>query len=86
MSGATLHPQVRETGIPGFDQVLGGGLPNGNLVFIIGLPGAGKTVLALQTFSLLARQDVPSLVLTTYSESHDKLISHMRSFSFLIRR
>lgn len=37
------------TGIPGFDEISGGGLPRGRLTAIIGAAGAGKTVFALQT-------------------------------------
>ncbi len=37
------------TGIRGFDEITGGGLPAGRLTAIIGCPGAGKTVFGLQT-------------------------------------
>ena len=37
------------TGIRGFDEITGGGLPAGRLTAIIGSPGAGKTVFGLQT-------------------------------------
>jgi len=36
------------TGIPGLDGVLHGGLPKGKNALIIGTPGSGKTMLALQ--------------------------------------
>jgi KaiC/GvpD/RAD55 family RecA-like ATPase len=35
-------------GIPGLDEVLGGGFPQGRIILVIGEPGAGKTVLASQ--------------------------------------
>ena len=35
-------------GIPGFDEIVGGGLPTGHSILILGEPGAGKTVFALQ--------------------------------------
>jgi circadian clock protein KaiC len=34
------------TGVPGLDEVLGGGLPEYALVLIAGDPGTGKTTLA----------------------------------------
>ncbi|UAJ08945.1 circadian clock protein KaiC [Polymorphobacter megasporae] len=37
------------TGIEGFDQISRGGLPRGRLTAIVGAPGAGKTVFAIQT-------------------------------------
>ena len=36
------------TGIPGFDDMIGGGFPSGRVVLILGEPGAGKTILGSQ--------------------------------------
>ena len=36
------------TGIPGLDEMLGGGIPTGHAVSIFGGPGAGKTTFTLQ--------------------------------------
>ena len=36
------------TGVPGLDQILGGGLPEFSFNVIAGAPGAGKTTLARQ--------------------------------------
>ncbi|HMK83884.1 MAG TPA: ATPase domain-containing protein [Candidatus Bathyarchaeia archaeon] len=36
------------TGIPGFDEIVGGGFPQGRVVLILGEPGAGKTILCTQ--------------------------------------
>ena len=37
------------TGIEGFDQITGGGLPRGRMTLVMGGPGCGKTIFALQT-------------------------------------
>lgn len=37
------------TGIEGFDEITGGGLPRGRTSLVIGAPGTGKTIFALQT-------------------------------------
>ena len=42
LSGRTL------TGIPGFDEIIGGGFPQGRVVLLSGEPGAGKTILCSQ--------------------------------------
>jgi circadian clock protein KaiC len=42
-----LQPRA-STGVPGLDDVLGGGLPVSHLYLLEGTPGAGKTTLALQ--------------------------------------
>jgi KaiC/GvpD/RAD55 family RecA-like ATPase len=36
------------TGIPGLDEILGGGLPQGRVIMVLGEPGAGKTILCSQ--------------------------------------
>ncbi|OFX15516.1 hypothetical protein A3K71_02390 [archaeon RBG_16_50_20] len=36
------------TGIPGLDEILGGGFPQGRVVLVLGEPGAGKTILSTQ--------------------------------------
>jgi hypothetical protein len=36
------------TGIPGLDEILGGGFPQGRVVLVLGEPGAGKTILCSQ--------------------------------------
>jgi circadian clock protein KaiC len=45
---ATLSDERTATGITGFDGVLHGGLPSGKNALLIGTPGSGKTMLALQ--------------------------------------
>ena len=42
-----MPPQL-ETGIPGLDAVLGGGLPTGRTSLIAGQPGTGNTTLGNQ--------------------------------------
>ena len=36
-----------KTGIPGLDELVGGGIPRGNLVVLSGDPGSGKTIFCL---------------------------------------
>jgi len=36
------------TGVPGLDEILGGGFPQGRVILILGEPGAGKTILCSQ--------------------------------------
>src|SRR4051812_19509665 len=53
---STLYPKafmtstaaLCTTGVPGFDDILGGGLPRNCLYLVDGNPGVGKTTLALQ--------------------------------------
>ncbi len=41
-------PNRTKTGIPGLDDLLGGGIPEGNFVVVSGDPGSGKTSLCIQ--------------------------------------
>jgi circadian clock protein KaiC len=70
------------TGVPGLDEVLGGGIQRGSLAIIAGPPGGGKTILAHQIAFSAARAGRRTVVLTAFSEPTNKLIVHLRSFTF----
>jgi circadian clock protein KaiC len=60
------------TGIPGLDDVLGGGFPRNRLHLVQGDPGSGKTTAALQ-FLMRGREDGESGLYVTLSETADEL-------------
>ncbi len=60
------------TGIAGLDQLLGGGLPTRRMHLIEGVPGTGKTTLALQ-FLLAARARGERTLYVTLSETAEEL-------------
>jgi circadian clock protein KaiC len=70
------------TGIPGFDTVLGGGVPAGDLALIVGDAGSGKTTIALQTAFHLARSGSATCFVSTTSEAPGRLLEHARSYAF----
>src|ERR1700722_5561833 len=45
---AARMPRKAATGIAGFDEITGGGLPRGRTTLLVGGPGSGKTVFSLQ--------------------------------------
>ena len=56
------------TGVPGLDEVLGGGLPKLSFNLIAGDPGSGKTTLAMQVMFANATVARPGLYLTLLGE------------------
>ncbi|MFL9923987.1 ATPase domain-containing protein [Herbaspirillum lusitanum] len=70
------------TGIAGFDQILGGGLPEGSLYLIQGLAGSGKTTLACQIGFMQAARGKKVMLLTLIAESHAKMLNHVSNFDF----
>lgn len=60
------------TGISGFDEVVGGGLPVGRLFLVQGDPGVGKTTLALQ-FLMEGRDRGETSLYVTLSETIEEL-------------
>ena len=71
VSGKT-HATVK-TGIPGLDEVLPGGLPANRLYLVEGMPGTGKTTLALQ-FLLEGRRSGERGLYVTLSETKEELL------------
>jgi circadian clock protein KaiC len=66
------------TGVPGFDDILGGGLPSNCFYLIQGDPGAGKTTLALQ-FLLEGVREGEKVFYITLSETKAELLRVARS-------
>ncbi|MFL5319933.1 MAG: RAD55 family ATPase [Myxococcaceae bacterium] len=73
------------SGVPGFDQLLGGGIPKNQSILITGEPGSGKTVLASQIAFDAARRGERVILATTTSESQGKLLEDLAGFDFFTR-
>jgi circadian clock protein KaiC len=66
------------TGVPGLDDVIGGGLPCRRIYLIEGAPGAGKTTLALQ-FLLTGARKGEKVLYISLSETRDEVEEVARS-------
>lgn len=71
-----------KTGIEGFDEVLGGGLPEFSFNLIAGAPGCGKTTLAHQMMFALATPERPALYFTVLGEPPLKMLRYQQQFDF----
>ena len=70
------------TGVPGLDEVLGGGLPEFSFNLIAGQPGCGKTTLAHQIMFALATPARPALYFTVLGEPPLKMLRYQQQFEF----
>ena len=70
------------TGVPGLDDVLGGGLPEFSFNLIAGPPGCGKTTLAHQMMFALATKERPALYFTVLGEPPLKMLRYQQQFDF----
>jgi circadian clock protein KaiC len=70
------------SGVPGLDEVLGGGIPEFSFNLIAGGPGAGKTTLAQQIMFATASAQRPALFITILGEPPIKMLRYQQQFSF----
>ncbi len=78
--GPSIH--ILTTGVPGLDDVLGGGLPEFSFNLIVGGPGSGKTTLAHQIAFTNATPERPALFFTILGEPPLKMLRYQQLYSF----
>ena len=70
------------TGIAGFDEITGGGLPRGRTTLLMGGPGSGKTILGLQ-FLVHGAQDCKEPgIFVAFEESSRRIVANATSFGW----
>ena len=70
------------TGVPGLDDILGGGLPEFSFNLIAGAPGAGKTTLAQQIMFALAVNGRQAVYFSVLGEPPLKMLRYQQQFRF----
>jgi circadian clock protein KaiC len=70
------------TGVPGLDEILGGGLPEFSFNIIAGAPGCGKTTLAHQFIFANATPERPALYFTVLGEPPLKMLRYQQQYTF----
>src|SRR5665213_2616610 len=71
-----------QTGVPGLDDILGGGLPEFSFNIIAGAPGAGKTTLAQQIMFAVSSPKRTALYFTVVGEPPLKMLRYQQQFSY----
>lgn len=70
------------TGVPGLDEILGGGIPELSFNLIAGVPGSGKTTLAHQMMFSLASPSCKAIFFTVVGEPPQKMLRYQQQFPF----
>lgn len=70
------------SGIPGLDDVLGGGIPEGYLVLVSGTTGVGKTVMLAQFIYKGATDYGQKGVFVTFEETPSEIEAEMKGFGW----
>ena len=81
---ASARVPIRQlpTGVPGLDEILGGGLPEYSFNILAGTPGCGKTTLAHQIMFSNATPERPAIYFTVLGEPAIKMLRYQQQYSF----
>jgi circadian clock protein KaiC len=79
---ANNGPGKALTGIAGFDEITVGGLPEGRTTLLVGGPGCGKTVFALQFLAHGARHLGEPGIFVAFEESSARILANAASFGW----
>lgn len=70
------------TGIEGFDELSGGGLPRHRTTLVMGGPGSGKTVFSLQALVNAAHQRAESGIFVAFEERGREVMTNAATFDW----
>jgi circadian clock protein KaiC len=82
VQAASAGIEKARTGIDGFDQITGGGLPAGRPTLVCGGPGCGKTLFAMQFLVAGATRFGEPGVFMSFEESSEELAKNVASLGF----
>jgi len=70
------------TGIAGFDEITGGGLPRDRTTLLVGGPGSGKTILALEFLVHGARDCNEPGIFVAFEETSKRIVANAQGFGW----
>jgi KaiC/GvpD/RAD55 family RecA-like ATPase len=71
-----------KTGIPGLDELVSGGFPEGRVILLVGSPGSGKTILASQFLYNGLSKFGENAVFVSLDESKNHFYAEMQNFGW----
>ncbi|HKG78989.1 MAG TPA: circadian clock protein KaiC [Pyrinomonadaceae bacterium] len=78
--------QKEPTGIPGFDEITGGGLPQGRPTLVCGSAGAGKTLFAMEFLVKGTMLHNQPGVFMSFEETDEELSKNVASLGFDVKQ
>ncbi len=78
----TVEIKKLASGVPGLDELLGGGIPEFSFNLLAGGPGCGKTSMAHQIMFANATPERPALYITILGEPPIKMLRYQQQFTF----
>jgi circadian clock protein KaiC len=75
-------PGKAPTGITGFDEITGGGLPRGRTTLLVGGPGSGKTIFALQFLVHGVRTCREPGIFVAFEEASKRIVANAEGFGW----
>jgi len=73
------------TGVPGFDELVEGGLPKGSVILLSGSPGTGKTIFCLETLYRGCELGEYGIFLS-FEQSDQDILSQVDGFSWDLKK
>ena len=73
---------IVSTGVKGLDDVLGGGIPQGHAMLLVGKPGTGKSILSMEYLLHGIELHKENGVYISFEESEKQIISNAASFGW----
>lgn len=70
------------TGITGFDEITGGGLPRGRTTLLVGGPGSGKSIFAMQFLTHGVKECKEPGIFVAFEETPKRIIANFESFGW----
>lgn len=74
------------TGIQGLDELIGGGIPKGRVILVVGGPGTGKTLFAAQFLHSGIKDQNANGVFVSLDETKNHFYSEMQQFGWDFRK
>ncbi len=83
---AVIAQPKAATGIAGFDEITGGGLPHERTTLLMGGPGSGKTIFSLKFLAHGAQACKEPGIFVAFEEGADRIVANAESFGWNLQR